>query len=72
MIGFNCTKILHSGGIGMNYEMLVSNLKSIFTRENVTFLLALMGAIGSFYTFIMQRKKSGSQYKGLDIRIAYY
>ena len=41
----------------MKYEMLVSNLKSIFTRDNVTFVLALMGAIGSFCTFIMQRKK---------------
>lgn len=41
----------------MNYEMLVSNLKSVFTKDNVTFVLALMGAIGSFYTFIMQRKK---------------
>lgn len=69
MIGFNCTKILHSVGIGMNYEMLVSNLKSIFTRDNVTFVLALMGAIGSFYTFIMQRKKSGLQYKDSGIRI---
>lgn len=41
----------------MNYEMLVGSLKSIFTRDNVTFVLALMGAVGSFYTFIMQRKK---------------
>ena len=41
----------------MNFEMLVGNLKPIFTRDNVTFALALMGAIGSFYTFIMQRKK---------------
>lgn len=41
----------------MDYETLSEVVKETLTRDNITFVLALIGSIGSLYMFLMQRKK---------------
>lgn len=41
----------------MNVQSIIEFAGKIFTRDNVTFALALFGSAGTAYTFISQRRK---------------
>jgi len=49
----------------MNIQSIIEFTEKIFTRDNITFALALLGSAGTAYTFISQRKK-------ISLSIHYY
>lgn len=49
----------------MNIQSIIEFAGKIFTRNNITFALALLGSAGTAYTFISQRRK-------ISLSIHYY
>lgn len=49
----------------MNMQPIIEYAGQIFTKDNITFALAILGSIGTVYTFIAQRRK-------ISLSIHYY